>query len=139
MGESTYEIRETTKEIYVLYSIGLSEDILPNMDRPGLSGNPQRRYTSSEEELEYILKRAKEADAGPGVGHIEVDSALIKRLKITEEELPETVTIDNFLYRSEKEHKNATSISFGEAAKLGFPRQIVIKRVDSIKAYKEKK
>lgn len=138
MTDRSYEIRETTREIYMLESIALSDDILPTKDHPGLSGNP-RRFTYGREELECILAKAEEADSGPGVGHIEVDSELKKVLGITGKGLPKTVTIDHFLYHDKKDYNKTKGISFGEAAGLGFPRQIVITSVDSIKAYKKKK
>ncbi len=133
------EIIRTERQRYILDTIAFSDEIVR-------WGGGFSRYLTMEDNpqgIEHMLELAKLMDGGPRVGQIEVDRELVRKLgnkgKVPKT-FPDCVSIDWFMYSPVIENSRETtpdkfSLSYGNAAELDFPREIVVARSTSIKPY----
>mgnify|MGYP001594117124 CR=1 FL=1 len=135
------EIIRAESQKYILDTIAFSDEIVR-------AGKEFSRYLTMEDNpqgIEHMLELAKLMVGGPGVGQIEVDSELVRKLgnkgKVPKT-FPDRVSIDLFIYspvienaRAGTSTPNEFCLSYGNAAELDFPRGIVVVKSTSIKPY----
>lgn len=135
------EIIRTERQRYILDTIAFSDEIV----RWGGGFSRYLRMEDNPKGIEHMLELAKLMDGGPAVGQIEVDRELVRKLGIkgkVPKTFPDCVSIDSFMYSPVIENaREGTltpepfSLSYGNAAELDFPRELIVAKSTSIKPY----